>query len=801
MLNHFDRKLSWLVLVTLAAALVACSGSEAKKAKFMEKGKALIEAGDYKMARLEFKNALQIDPKLVEAHYLLGMVALKEKDFKAAMGSLNKAVSLDPNHLSSHLELAKIYAAANQLDKAKESLDVILQRKPDDADALLVKAATLIGEKKVDDALALLERQRAAGESRQDIFILITTIYSQRQDNAAIERTLNEGITANPKAIALHMLLARFHAGNNRLDQAAESFKAIIAIEPEKAEHHYTLADLYWRADRQPEAEAVVASLRAKLKTEEDFIRMANFFLSRPEPDKAETILKESLGKFPQGVKVRMALAEMHVRQNKADSAKQILNQCLAFGLKEDNPDLLGVKNAMAQVRLTIGEIDEAEKLVDEVLKQSAANVDAQFTKGTIRLAKNDAIAAVGAFRTVVKERPEFMTGHLRLAQAHMAANETGLALDVLGNALKINPKARDIRMAMARVYAGSQEFDQAEDQLSTVLTDFPQDAQARAALGDVLFAQKHYKEALEHYQRLHTAAPDNPMGYLKIARVHNAQKNWPKAQAVLEEGLGKTPDAPALLSSLLQVFLAQHKSREAIIYLEKRIQANEKDALAHTLLGRVHMTTKEFAKAESAFRQAVAIAPLWDAPHANLAQALIAQGKQDGAIEELEKRIASDPKNLTAYMTLGVLYQQSKNHSNAKRVYAKALDVKPDLWQAANNLAFLLSETSESSQDLNKALQLAQSAAKVRPDDATVMDTLGWTFFKMGDMASAVQWLEKALAKEPDNPIVNFHLGMALKKAGRTEEAKSKLVKSLEGEQPFDDRAQAEKALQGLQG
>ena len=80
----------------LSVVLGACGSEETKRARFFDKGKALFEAGDYVKARLEFKNALQIDPKFAEAYYMLGMTELKEGNVKQAYGLFVKTVELDP---------------------------------------------------------------------------------------------------------------------------------------------------------------------------------------------------------------------------------------------------------------------------------------------------------------------------------------------------------------------------------------------------------------------------------------------------------------------------------------------------------------------------------------------------------------------------------------------------------------------------------------------------------------------------------------------------------------------------------
>jgi lipoprotein NlpI len=80
-IKNFSVKAMVLALLILVAA---CGSPDEKKMAFFEKGKSLLEAGDVVSARLEFKNAIQIDPDFAQAYHYLGMVELRQKNGKAA---------------------------------------------------------------------------------------------------------------------------------------------------------------------------------------------------------------------------------------------------------------------------------------------------------------------------------------------------------------------------------------------------------------------------------------------------------------------------------------------------------------------------------------------------------------------------------------------------------------------------------------------------------------------------------------------------------------------------------------------
>ena len=146
--------------------------------------------------------------------------------------------------------------------------------------------------------------------------------------------------------------------------------------------------------------------------------------------------------------------------------------------------------------------------------------------------------------------------------------------------------------------------------------------------------------------------------------------------------------------------------------------------------------------------------------------------------------------------MLLGTIYDMQKRFDLAEQHYRAALGINPDFAPAANNLAYLLVSQDK---NIDEALGFARKAKEVLTDDPSVMDTLGFVYYKKGLYDSAIGEFTDSLDRLPDNPVVHYHLGLAYYKKGEGDRAKIQLQKALDLDQNFDGAAEAQKILGDL--
>src|SRR5580692_10660520 len=108
------RKLKAIVItISVALLLGGCARDPQKaKAKYLATGQNYMEKGQYGDAAIEFRNALRLDPRFVDAYYQLAQANLARHDWPAAYAALEKTIELNPSRLDARLDRGRIDLAA-----------------------------------------------------------------------------------------------------------------------------------------------------------------------------------------------------------------------------------------------------------------------------------------------------------------------------------------------------------------------------------------------------------------------------------------------------------------------------------------------------------------------------------------------------------------------------------------------------------------------------------------------------------------------------------------------------------------
>src|SRR5690348_13221546 len=185
------------LLIAAAAALslllASCAANPEKaKLNFMNKGQAFMKNAQYSSAAIEFRNAVKIDPKYVEAYYQLAKADLALRDGNAAFNALNQAISIDPNRVDARVERARLLLSAKQFSPALEDINFVLKQQPNNVQAHRLLGSVYVAQKEFDKALQEFSLVQTLAPNDATSYLDVALLNMQLHHNRSEERRVGK---------------------------------------------------------------------------------------------------------------------------------------------------------------------------------------------------------------------------------------------------------------------------------------------------------------------------------------------------------------------------------------------------------------------------------------------------------------------------------------------------------------------------------------------------------------------------------------------------------------------------------
>lgn len=425
--------------------------------------------------------------------------------------------------------------------------------------------------------------------------------------------------------------------------------------------------------------------------------------------------------------------------------------------------------------------------------------------------ADGDAKGALAALERAAAADPKSAEIRAEIASLHLRRNERPEAEKAAKAALAIDETNVEANRALGLLYAAAVEGSNERTPTgptATALRDaityleravtgagVTADANLQYTLGRLYIRNGTPDKAIQVLTRVIAQNPNSVPARLALAQAFAANKDLKGAINALDEILEEEPRVASALAQY-QEEAGQFKEAADTLTLALAIQPNSRDLKVRRIA--VLLEAKDYTRAAGAAGDAKKQHP--DDPRFPRLQgrALFDSGDKTAGIAVLESAVKTFPKDMNTLFTLADVYADAGRAADAERSLRQLIATEPSNASALNYLGYLLANRGE---QLDEAVSLVQKALQAEPDNGAYLDSLGWAYFRKGDLDGAEKYLSQAAQRLPDNSEIQDHLGDLYARRMRWADAIAAWQKALAGDGEDVEKAAIEKKISSAKG
>lgn len=746
----------------LLVAMVGCTSVAERKQRHFALGNDHAAKGEYPEAIIEYRNAVQLDEKFGPARYRLALAYEHTGDMNQAFREMVRAADLMPDDTDVQLRAGGLLLLAGRYEDAAARAQKVLGRDPKNVDALILLGKGGAGLKDSDSALALLQNATKQLPDDPRLQQSVGELQRSRGNLGAAEAALKRAVALAPQSLQPRQTLALYYSSVGRNADAEQILKDAVAFESPDLPITRDLAVLYFLQGRDGEAEPLFVKIVAAFPNDASFRVALGDLLARNRRFDEAIAAYEAVADVKDIapiVTARIAFAEYE------SSRREAAHKRLADAMAK-TPRNTDLRTMSARLYLADRKFEAAEAAAKIVLELEPDRFEPLYVAGTAALEQGRRAEALQALRKAALAAPKAVGPQIQLGRLFLERGETDTALQYAKEAAALAPAQPLAQLLLVRAYTAAGDIRNAQASADVLLRNYSASAEAQSASGNVALLKKDH----------------------------------PAARRAFARALDLDPRSAEAFAGMIQIELNENRPTEAVALAGRSIAQHPDDPRLLLVAARTFLAAKDTGRAEATLQQALklsgAAAPL-DA-YGMLAGIYFSQHRLDEAKAQFERVAREQPAAIGPPTMIGIILQLQNKPKEAQVVYERLLEQNAQAAVAANNLAMLLADAGE---QLDVALNHAQTAKTALPQDAAINDTLGWVYYKKGLSSLAISSFKLSAARDPANPVYQYHLGLAYAQSGDKNNARQALGAALKLSADFEGAAEARSALRSISG
>jgi tetratricopeptide (TPR) repeat protein len=546
-------------------------------------------------------------------------------------------------------------------------------------------------------------------EELSDLYIQAGRLREAVQDS-------EEAIRTNPNDLNARRMLGRIYTrmigdsqqgkiNEEMLRKATEQYTRISEADPKDIETWLMLGRLHKIGQNSVEAEKAYKKILDIDPNHEDALTgLALVYADLGDSARSSELLKRLTDKSP-SPRTLMALASQYEQLRDYGLAAETLRRALE--LQPDNTEL---KRAYGQNLLLADRYDEALKIYTDIVSEDAKDWQSQLRISQIYRHKKDFAKAREASKRALAIDPRNLEVQYNEVNILESEGKTAEAIVALRDLLNTTAK---------RSYSSGEKGNRA------LLLE---------RLGLMHRQSEQYEEAVAAFRQITDL--DQALGARASAQIvdtYRVGKQFDKALQEADAAAKKFPDDRVLRSVRASILADTGRADAAATELRKLLTGKDEDRETYITLAQVYEKAKNY-------------------------------GEMAKAIDAADKLSQSKEEKISIAFMRGAMYEKMKTFDAAEAEFRKVLELDPKNTSALNYLGYMLADRNVR---VSEALKYIQQAVDAEPNNAAYLDSLGWAYYRLGDLDRAEQYLRRAIERFSKDPTVHDHLGDVYFKQG----------------------------------
>ena len=436
--------------------------------------------------------------------------------------------------------------------------------------------------------------------------------------------------------------------------------------------------------------------------------------------------------------------------------------------LLELDPESTLAREIMAALLANEGDLAKAKQTIGALLSKNPNRGPLVMQLSNLLAKFPDKSAVLEATQSITEPYLRMPEAHYAIGVAALLAGKVDLAAKEADLALRINPAWEQGAILKAQVLrkAAPQDLIAFYEQF---VAAHPASQEVRMQLGRELAAERKLGEAREQFREAEKLARNDPQAAYAIGLLSLQLEDYLEAQVAFSRALKLGYREPT------SIYLGLGQAAEGLKRYEEAIGWYQKVEAGDWVRAQLKIATliarQQGLAAGREYLQRIEARTQEDSIQMVQVEAQLLRDAKawNETYEMLTKAVAKYPDSFE------LLYDRAMAAERVDRIdvleadLRRVIKMKPDYAHAYNALGYTLADKTRR---FAEAKELIEKAYKLSPDDPFILDSLGWVYFRMGNMNEAIKHLQTAYSHRPD-PEIAAHYGEVLWSAGNRDEAR----------------------------